>query len=412
MIKRRILILSIILIALLTATTFIVAQDDFSDGPYANHPDVVDLKGKIYEKETELNTLKESQELYLKRIEESREQSVSLSSQLKLLDNQTTKIELDIKTTQLTIDKAKLQIESVQFQVEKEVTEINTQKDRLKEYIKLINKEDQRSLLEVLIINESFSEFFNQLNYIEGIQAEVKGSVDRLNLLKTNLEVQKSELEQYQVKLEENKVELEQSKMKLKEQVVSKETLLFETKHSEIKYQKLLSEAQQIQNDVASSINGIEEEIKRKISRLSSGNTNPSTTLLMWPVNPSRGITAYFHDPTYPYRYLFEHPAIDIRAYQRTPIKAPSDAYVARARDNGYGYSYITLIHDNGISTVYGHVSAIYVKQDQFIKAGDIIGLSGGAPGSLGAGGLTSGPHLHLEVRLNGIPVDPLQYLP
>ena len=68
-----------------------------------------------------------------------------------------------------------------------------------------------------------------------------------------------------------------------------------------------------------------------------------------------------------------------------------------------YG-NYVMVIHTNGIATLYAHLSRIDVVADQFVSRGDIIG-------AVGSTGFSTGPHLHFEVRLNGIPTDPLSYL-
>jgi murein DD-endopeptidase MepM/ murein hydrolase activator NlpD len=131
----------------------------------------------------------------------------------------------------------------------------------------------------------------------------------------------------------------------------------------------------------------------------------------LWPV-PSHVINATFHDPDYPFKNVMQHSGIDIRASQGTPVHAAASGYVATAKKCTLAscYSYVLVIHTESLSTLYGHLSAIYVTPNQFVTKGDIIGLSGGTPGAVGSGPFVTGPHLHFEVRLNGIPVNPLNY--
>lgn len=373
---------------------------------------IEELNQQIKDNENTIYNLQEAAKEYEQKIDEYQDKAASLKNQLELLNHQIVKLELDIKANQLQIDKTKLEIKSLEFAINKEEKEINSQKDNLSEYLKLIDKNDQKSYLEIIILNDSFADFFSQLNYLGEIQNNIQNSVERLKLLKSAITLQKTDKERQMTALENLKKELENKEAKLLAENQAKEILLLETQSSEVKFEQLLADTQQRQSQITNEIANLKEEVKTKLSQLSTGDRSVHDTLLIWPLDPPHVITSYFHDPDYPYRYIFEHPAIDLRAAQGTAIKAPAPGYVARAKDAGYGYSYITLIHDNSISTVYGHVSAIYVKEDAYVNTGDIIGLTGGAPGTLGAGNLSTGPHLHFEVRLNGIPVNPLEYLP
>jgi murein DD-endopeptidase MepM/ murein hydrolase activator NlpD len=187
-----------------------------------------------------------------------------------------------------------------------------------------------------------------------------------------------------------------------------KRNLLIQTKGAEERFQTLLIELRREQEEANIEIIALERELRRKLTQ--EGRALGGGPLI-WPV-PRNTITSYFHDPDYPFRYLFEHPGIDIRASQGTPVKAASGGYVARAKGGTLAYSYVMIIHDKGLSTVYGHLSKILVEEDTYVEKGELIGYSGGLPGTPGAGRLSTGPHLHFEVRLNGTPVDPLAYLP
>lgn len=203
---------------------------------------------------------------------------------------------------------------------------------------------------------------------------------------------------------------MEGKKVVLSDEQQNKTYILGQTNSSEREYQRLLKLAKQEQEQASAEIAGLEKSVRSKLSQAQGKPLEFNDAGFIWPIRNT--VTAFFHDPDYPFNYVFEHPAVDIRAAQGSTIKAAASGYVAKAKNAGMGYSYIMIIHGNGLATVYGHVSRIYVSEDEYVVQGQAIGLSGGLPGTPGAGGLTTGPHLHFEVRLNGIPVNPLEYLP
>lgn len=98
------------------------------------------------------------------------------------------------------------------------------------------------------------------------------------------------------------------------------------------------------------------------------------------------------------------HEGLDVGVPIGTDIIAPADGIVKVSTKNpGFG-NYIEIDHGYGLETIFAHNSANLVRKGQKIKRGDVIGKSGNT-------GLSTGPHVHYEVRINGTPVDPLYYI-
>jgi murein DD-endopeptidase MepM/ murein hydrolase activator NlpD len=98
------------------------------------------------------------------------------------------------------------------------------------------------------------------------------------------------------------------------------------------------------------------------------------------------------------------HKGIDLAAYSGTPVVAPADGRVeAVDRDSGLG-NVVVIDHGYGIKTLYGHLLQTYVHAGMRVKRGETIAAVGNT-------GLSTGPHLHYEVHVNGQAVDPLRYI-
>jgi len=137
----------------------------------------------------------------------------------------------------------------------------------------------------------------------------------------------------------------------------------------------------------------------------------PGDLTVLWPVEPDLGLSATFLDAGYQRRFGIPHHAIDIPVEQGSAVRSVADGVVEKLMDNGLGYSYILIKHDN-FATLYGHTSEYFVQEGDVVRQGDVIARSGGMPGTQGAGALTTGPHLHFEVIVEGERVDPLTILP
>lgn len=399
----KIFIPILILGFLFTAPSFVFGEDE--------NVDIKELNKKIQQRKDELSNIQKKQQQYTNALRRAQSEKANLKNQLSILDNRLSKAELNIEEVQTEIDVTGLEINKIDKELEDIKNNITREKNHLGEILRLMQKHDRVGALEIVLLNNNLSEFINQLKYLENINKEVGNGLQDLKNYQYDSEQKLGSLDEKNKDLKNLKKDLQVKVALLADEKDSKSFLLDKTKSSEEEYQRLLNLAKQEQADASADIAAKERQVREKLSKISEQKLEFNDTGLIWPV-PKNTITSTFHDPDYPYRYIFEHPAVDIKAGQGTTIKAAASGYVARAKDAGKGYSYIMIIHGDGLATVYGHVSSIYVEEDEYVVQGQAIGLSGGMPGTPGAGRLTTGAHLHFEVRLNGIPVDPLSYLP
>lgn len=371
---------------------------------------IEDINEEVQQKKEGIQQLDRKIDGYRSLIMEKKLESAELTDQMMLLDSRIARAQLSIDIAKSEIGGLEIEVDALDDRIIEK--ELHVAKERVllgSVARRLYKAQFGKSAFEILMSHDSFSDFFDSIHSIAGLQSGVHKTLAKLTGIKEQLEDEQERREAKRQSLVEKRRDFEIAKNDIEDERGLKNAILMETQSSELQYRYLLAELKREQSEADSEIAYLERVLRDKLEtsdRLSEGET-----VLSWPVEPVRGLTSLFHDPDYPFRHIFEHPGVDIRAYQGTPIRASAAGIVARAKNAGMGYSYIMLIHNNNISTVYGHISRITALEDTFVERGEIIGYSGGMPGTPGAGRLTTGPHLHFETRLRGIPVNPLNHL-
>ncbi|MFH1145686.1 MAG: peptidoglycan DD-metalloendopeptidase family protein [bacterium] len=371
-----------------------------------------ELEQQIKQRQQQIEELSKKAKIYEENVKIKRSQALTLKNQLAILDDQ-------IEQTRTNIAELKLQIAQLGDEIKKtEMTisglgqSIQERQKQLGELVRVLAKLEQQSWLETFVSSKRWYDALadrvqlgDVAEQVRKVSDELRTSRDAHNRLQQTLTTQKTDATLA-------KRQLDYKQQQLEDQQNTKQSILQQTKAQEKQFQTLLAQVKQEQEAAEADIRSLEAKVREKLKQTGVNFETIGPGGLSWSV-PSRRITTKFYDPDYPFKRLFEHTGIDIGSTpQGTPIRATAAGYVGRAKDAGLGYSYIMLVHGGGLSTVYAHVSKILVAEGTYVARGQVIGRSGGMPGTAGAGRFTTGPHLHFEVRSNGVPVNPLNYLP
>lgn len=151
-----------------------------------------------------------------------------------------------------------------------------------------------------------------------------------------------------------------------------------------------------IENKVSKTIKEIEEQEAEKNAIAEINGIKLATIPVTGTISSRYGVRSRIRRSN--------HTGLDIAATTGTPIKVMADGVVTNASYSGSYGKLIKVDHGNGVETWYAHTSKMYVKKGQEVKAGDEIA-------TVGSTGNSTGPHLHLEIRLNGEHINPQKYV-
>jgi murein DD-endopeptidase MepM/ murein hydrolase activator NlpD len=259
-----------------------------------------------------------------------------------------------------------------------------------------------QSYLEILFSGQSYGDLisrFRTITYI--IKYDIK-LINEVEATKVRVGVKHKEVQEKNKQVEselknvvsiKDEVSQEQQKVTLKVKQTKEE--LAKIQHDRAVLEKAEAELEQTSRE-------IEEEIKRtqKISPRDALGTGK----MIWPVRGrlSSGFGWRYHPVLKTKKF---HNGQDIAVGSGTPVHATDDGIVlVSGWQGGYG-NFIAIDHGKGISTCYGHNSRLLVSAGSRVTKGQVIAYSGST-------GLSTGPHVHFEVRINGVPVNPIPYLP
>src|SRR4030042_5106746 len=214
-----------------------------------------EINRQIQEQEVKRAELERQVQEYQRVIDQKQGEIKTLNNQIVIFDAQIGKLQVDINITEDDISQKNLEILQLEYGIDETENDILIQKDNLAKIIQGIAEFDQTSQLQIILESEDFSDFFNQVVYLENLQNGVQEKVDKLKFLKEKLSYDKSTKEDKRQKLESLKDQLNQQKASLASQRNSKKYLLNYTKGEEKKYQEMLANIEAQKKSLLGDIN-------------------------------------------------------------------------------------------------------------------------------------------------------------
>lgn len=334
----------------------------------------------------------------------------------------------DIRAKQSEIDKKNQEIAQLDDKLAKADADIKAaekeNKENLEKFAQIIRTMYTSGNSDVFGVLSGATDFYQLMVSSEIVGNITEKNYEFMNQLKADikqLEADKNTYETDKRTLEEKRTTLEADKQILEDEKAELVTLQDEAQNKADgyqadydKYQGILNDLQYDQDNLQylvdvgeSEIEAFEEQLKQMIIDKTEDGTTLQEGDWIWPVPGFSYISCYFGWDYYFGRY---HKGIDIGDWGifGSNIYATKGGTVIIAEDwyiPGYSYGkYVTVDHGGGYTSTYAHMDTVNVYVGQVVEKGDVLGTVGNT-------GFSTGPHLHFEIRIDGEPLDPFNYV-
>jgi len=386
--KRQTLILFIIFMTII-----------FSCNETTNASLIDELKSKISKTANEVQKLEQEIKEYEGKVQETKKEATTLGSTIKELEYTEKKLQTDITVTEKRIENTELNIERLGIEIGATSEKIEVNKDTIRNTLLKLQEAESLSLIEIFFIHETISDFLGVVNNLEFLQKNITLQLGELQKNKIALLNASEEAQIYKSNLTGLQQEYIDKKQITKTTKEQKNELLEYTKSKQDEYETLLQDRIKRKKDFEEELNLYENELREVLDR--SLLPTPRGGVLSWPLK-NFVITQYYGNTPFatknPSIYSGNgHNGIDLGVGIGTSLFSSREGKVLGFGDtdltcpnSSYG-KWILIEHDNGLSTLYAHLSLIRVSVGEIVKTGQLIGYTGNT-------GYSTGPHLHFTV--------------
>ncbi|MCI5108896.1 MAG: peptidoglycan DD-metalloendopeptidase family protein [Candidatus Pacebacteria bacterium] len=311
------------------------------------------------------------------------------------------KLSTDIKKTENQIAKTNLTIAELSNEIDQKEENIEDNRKAIAGTLREIAKRNDDSLIETLMKYNNLAEFWGQISELHGLRDKIREAIVELEELKSILENKVGESREQKSELLGFKENLANQKQAVDANKEEKDSLLAQTKSQEKGYQDLLSQKRAAREQFERELADFESQLQFVLDP----NSVPSkgSGVLNWPFSttsysPLSIITQYFGKTSDSGRLYASgtHNGVDFGIPTGSKILSAASGVVRESGNTDVGSclsygKWVLVDHENGLSTLYAHLSSISVKSGQTVNSGSILGYSGNT-------GYSTGPHLHFTV--------------